>query len=301
MKLLSNEIKEILVAAANVVLLRHGDVNMDNGIFATVDTDALLRLDHALAEHFKLDSDDVTFENIDDLITKISAIEDYKAQEEKLNMHDTLLKTITDAQVNAVVRSFWRRIYPYRNNYEKELPDKLPVELKAFMTTALTWADKTAQQAEIDNLKRERDILGSKLQAIKKAYPTLRPPIGSNDFVSVEDMLSDSPVAQTSDVPNTPMDCNKCRYYAKANRACLINVDLRAGLAGICTHGKPYADNCPSQEVTSRSIKDFNFININRGLYDDTMKCPRCEFTYENRVDNSFDENAKNSTHACRG
>lgn len=55
-----SDLKDILVAAATVVLLRRGDV------------DALLRLDYALAEYFQLDSDDVTFENIDDLIKKIN-------------------------------------------------------------------------------------------------------------------------------------------------------------------------------------------------------------------------------------
>lgn len=68
---MNDEIKEILIAAAHVVLMRHGDVSTEDGSFATVDTDALLRLDYALAEHFELDSDDVTFENIDDLIAKI--------------------------------------------------------------------------------------------------------------------------------------------------------------------------------------------------------------------------------------
>ncbi|MFL1404232.1 hypothetical protein ACJO2E_02665 [Marinobacter sp. M1N3S26] len=36
-----------------------------------------------------------------------------------------------------VVRAFWRRIYPYRNNYGKELPDDCPVEFVANMATAL--------------------------------------------------------------------------------------------------------------------------------------------------------------------
>jgi hypothetical protein len=55
--------------------------------------------------------------------------------------NDCALKTITDSQVNAVARAFWRRIYPYRNDYERELPDKLPVEFFAHMATALSWAD----------------------------------------------------------------------------------------------------------------------------------------------------------------
>jgi hypothetical protein len=68
---MKDEIKEILIAAALVVLKRHGDVSTEDGSFATVDTDALLRLDYAFAEHFELDSDDVTRENFGDLIAKI--------------------------------------------------------------------------------------------------------------------------------------------------------------------------------------------------------------------------------------
>ena len=52
------------------------------------------------------------------------------------------LKSITDQQVNAVVRAFWRRIYAYRNDYGIELPKPLPVEFMAHMATALTWVDK---------------------------------------------------------------------------------------------------------------------------------------------------------------
>jgi len=68
---MNDELKEILVQAACVVLMRHGDVSTEDGSYATVDTDSLLRLDYSLAEYFDLDSDDVTFENIDDLIAKI--------------------------------------------------------------------------------------------------------------------------------------------------------------------------------------------------------------------------------------
>lgn len=49
--------------------------------------------------------------------------------------------------------------------------------------------------------------------------------------------------------------------------------------------------------------KDDNtvkFKNINPGLYDDTMQCTVCGFCYENRADNSFDENTANSTHECK-
>jgi len=47
-------------------------------------------------------------------------------------------RTISDQQVNAVARAFWRRIEPYKTKYGKELPDPLPVEFSAHMGTALT-------------------------------------------------------------------------------------------------------------------------------------------------------------------
>ena len=47
----------------------------------------------------------------------------------------------TDKFINAVSRAFWRRIEPYKNDFEKELPEKLPVEFQSFMGTALSWLD----------------------------------------------------------------------------------------------------------------------------------------------------------------
>ena len=52
------------------------------------------------------------------------------------------LKSITDGEVEKVVRAFWRRIYHYRNNYDIELPTPLPVEFMAHMATALKFVDK---------------------------------------------------------------------------------------------------------------------------------------------------------------
>lgn len=52
------------------------------------------------------------------------------------------LKSIKDSEVAKVVRAFWRRIYPYRNDFGIELSHPLPVEFMAHMATALTWVDR---------------------------------------------------------------------------------------------------------------------------------------------------------------
>lgn len=60
-------------------------------------------------------------------------------------------KEHSDNSVNAILRAFWRRINRYKNNYDAELPDILPVELEASMRTALSAIDvfglTTAKQA----------------------------------------------------------------------------------------------------------------------------------------------------------
>jgi hypothetical protein len=55
------------------------------------------------------------------------------------------LKTITDSQVAAVARAFWRRIEPFKSQYGRELPNPLPVEFMAHMATALSWLEMEQQ------------------------------------------------------------------------------------------------------------------------------------------------------------
>ena len=53
---------------------------------------------------------------------------------------------LSDAQVEGIVRAFWRRIYTYRNDHGgKELPKPLPAIFKAHMTTALLLLKKKHQ------------------------------------------------------------------------------------------------------------------------------------------------------------
>ena len=47
-------------------------------------------------------------------------------------------ESFSEKDAEKVVRAFWRRIYDYRNDYGKELPEDCPVEFVANMATALT-------------------------------------------------------------------------------------------------------------------------------------------------------------------
>ncbi len=42
----------------------------------------------------------------------------------------------------AFIRAFWRRIEIYKDDYSKELPEKIPVEFRASMATAITLLDR---------------------------------------------------------------------------------------------------------------------------------------------------------------
>lgn len=71
---MDKQLQDILILAASLVLTRHSDVYTEDGLFAAVDTDTIIRLDYSLAEYFCLSSDDVCFENMDDLVAKIRAL-----------------------------------------------------------------------------------------------------------------------------------------------------------------------------------------------------------------------------------
>ena len=70
-----------------------------------------------------------------------------KPVDEETHTNYCALKSINDDQVRKVIRAFWRRIYPYRNDYGIELPTPMPVEFMAHMATALTWVDNKDKPA----------------------------------------------------------------------------------------------------------------------------------------------------------
>lgn len=90
-----------------------------------------------------------------------------------IDSNNCALNTITDNQVGKVIRAFWRRIYPYRNDYGIELPSPIPVEFMSFMATALHWIDKP--QADY---KAQRDELVELLGDIQAVISESRGIIG---------------------------------------------------------------------------------------------------------------------------
>lgn len=68
----TTKLKEVLILAAQVVVTRHGDVSVEGvGDLATTDINSLIQLDYALAELFELPSDDVDFDNISIIQSKL--------------------------------------------------------------------------------------------------------------------------------------------------------------------------------------------------------------------------------------
>ena len=55
---------------------------------------------------------------------------------------------LDDKLIGKIARAFWRRIEPFKNDYEKELPIPLPVEFQAHMTTALGLIDLELPKAQ---------------------------------------------------------------------------------------------------------------------------------------------------------
>lgn len=99
-----SDVHEILKLAAQVVLLRKGDITTPDGDLATTDINTLLRLDYTLAETFNLTSDDVNFENIDDLLDKIDWMA--SAADERIKELEQQLKTAHIAAFKAGA-DFW--------------------------------------------------------------------------------------------------------------------------------------------------------------------------------------------------
>jgi hypothetical protein len=61
---MNDQMKRVIELATALVLSRYGDVDTEDGSFATVDADIIIQLDCAIAEAFELNSDDVNESDI---------------------------------------------------------------------------------------------------------------------------------------------------------------------------------------------------------------------------------------------
>lgn len=59
----------------------------------------------------------------------------------------------SDKTISKICHAFWRRIYPFKDNFSAELPTPTPVEFVAHMGTALTWLklDADSEDPRYDN------------------------------------------------------------------------------------------------------------------------------------------------------
>ena len=69
--MITEEIKNVLIEAAQVVAWRNQDVSTEDGTFATTCTDAIIRLEQALCDALNTSSDDVVLEEILPLIGRL--------------------------------------------------------------------------------------------------------------------------------------------------------------------------------------------------------------------------------------
>ena len=72
-----------------------------------------------------------------------------------------------ETKVNQITRAFWRRINAYKNEYEKELPETLPVEFRCSMAAALSWLDLE----EVMEAQKELRVLKQRLTPLNKHNP----------------------------------------------------------------------------------------------------------------------------------
>ena len=68
---MKNQMKEIIKLSTSLVLSRGGDIYTEDGSFATVDTDLIIRLEQAIVEAFSLLYDDVSVEDVSMILAKL--------------------------------------------------------------------------------------------------------------------------------------------------------------------------------------------------------------------------------------
>lgn len=89
------KLSDVLFAAYKLVISREGDVDTEDGSFATVDIAEILNLDTLLAHYFNLGSDDCRLKDVDIVLTKLNTIDS----------HRELFVTLTEQLINTRTQS----------------------------------------------------------------------------------------------------------------------------------------------------------------------------------------------------
>ena len=98
----------------------------------------------------------------------ICAAEDYESHLKSPKRNSTTIPAPSEETIGLVLRAFWRRIQPYKNDHPKELPAHLPVELKAPMLTAFMVLDRGVETIPTLDIDR---ILWEQVQTAAKNSP----------------------------------------------------------------------------------------------------------------------------------
>lgn len=84
------KISDVIMCAFELVISRDGDVDTEDGSFATCGTDEIIRLDEAMAHYFKVGSDDLDLCNVDLVLRKARELDANQdlitKQAEQINM-----------------------------------------------------------------------------------------------------------------------------------------------------------------------------------------------------------------------
>lgn len=98
--MIETRLSDVLFAAYKLVISREGDVDTEDGSFATVDTAEILNLDTLLAHYFDLGSDDCRLKDVDIVLTKLNTIDSYQ------ELLTTLTEQLTDIKAQSLKEGF---------------------------------------------------------------------------------------------------------------------------------------------------------------------------------------------------
>lgn len=94
------KLSEVLFAAYKLVISREGDVDTEDGSFATVDIAEILNLDTLLARYFNVGSDDCRVTDVYTILTKLNTIDSYQ------ELIDTLTEQLDNVKVQSLKEGF---------------------------------------------------------------------------------------------------------------------------------------------------------------------------------------------------